>query len=70
VTVEIGEFTVVILKMVTGELNVLSVTVVIGGAYCIYCDSGDSWSLLYLVREVIGKDYCGYCDNSDGRRLL
>ena len=33
-----------------GELTVLNAIVVIGGAYCSYCDSSDRGSLLLLLR--------------------
>jgi len=42
------------------------VIVVIGGAYCIYCDNGDRLELtLVTVILVIGGDYCSYCDSGD-----
>ena len=39
--------------MVTGELTVVTVVVVIGGAYCSYCDIGDRGA------------YCSYCGSGD-----
>ena len=44
--------------MVVGELTVVTLIVVIGGAYCSYCDRGD--------REA----YCSYCDSGDSGSLM
>ena len=41
-----------------GELTVVSVVVVIGGAYCSYCGSGDRGA------------YCSYCGSGDSGSLL
>ena len=43
------DLTKVAVIVVVWELIVLTVTVVKGGAYCIYCDSGDRGSLMYLL---------------------
>ena len=56
---------------------------VIGGDYCIYCESGDRRNLIYLLRlwwkgevthvtviVVIGGAYCISCDSGDRWSLL
>ena len=44
--------------VVIGELTVCTVILVIGGAYCSYCDSGDR------------GDYFSYCDSGDRGSLI
>jgi len=35
--------------VVIGEFTVVSLILVIGVVYCSDCDSGDRWSLIYLL---------------------
>ena len=44
--------------VVIGALTVVTVTVVMGGAYCSYCGSGDRGA------------YCSYSDSGDRTSLL
>jgi len=68
---------------VIGELTVLTVTVVIGGDYYSYCDSGDRGEFIIVtvlvvtgeltvitVTVVIGRAYCRYCDSGAKGCLL
>ena len=68
--------------MVIGELTLVTVRVVIMGAYCCYCDSGDRGLTVVTVTLVIGEltvvtvivvtggNYCSYCESGDRGSLL
>ena len=45
-------------------------TVVIGAAYCSYCESGDRGLTVVTVILVIRGTYSNYCDSGDRRSLL
>ena len=48
----------------------VTVTVVIGGAYCSYCDSGDRFAYLVTVIVLLVGAYSIYCDSGDRGSLL
>jgi len=35
--------------VVVGKVTVLTVTVLIGGTYCSYCENGDRGNIVYLL---------------------
>jgi len=68
--VVIGVLSIVTVIVVIWEHTLLTLTVVIGGTYCSYCDSGNRVRTSGTVMLVIGGAYRCYCHSGDTGCLL